>query len=630
MDLNGENGRLNAQITSLQNEISQLENQLNDLVSVLDEIEKDRLTLNSLKDELVDLEKDLKVREKELSDDKSKNEDLSKKLEEYKKDLKESTEFLRDKKDKEEKDLKDLKEKLDKNKLLYEEKIASLKKSIDEDTYTINSNKKTIPEIKKELEEGINPVYNVISTSSLGQIEHIFNITKRIDSEFFAIPFLILLIFGFGLFEFLLRKEEITDFTTSGKTKAIKLIISLLLSLICSIFISYLIQIFLFNLNGGSKLLNYSKITLSFHLLISLIPLISIILAIFINTRKKDFKKNFMKRISLDFLSLTLFCLSLTASLIFAILSKDSIKLGPNYQYSKIISPDSFIDISKESEKNTQILNYFLDSVANTKSRMDYRADSVNISKAGYPNIDANIFVFENDNDANKFFSMGIEDFKLKDNEIAISSGAANLMDLNIADEIYVINSKNKTGKFKIKYIYTNYIGNYLVINKDGLEKNLKDTYSLKKAVNLKDTSDFAIKNYLDRISKYDFLGAVTTSEILQGKVEEQIKPFLDLYDFYILFICFALSIFVIVKSNRIYKGRENIEKLSIKMILSAILSSFLAYCLIKLKFRVKTYDNINLVKDLNPLNFIMPIIFVSAFLGIVIPIIKARHEKNT
>lgn len=57
MDLNGENGRLNAQITSLQNEISQLENQLNGLVSVLDEIEKDRLTLNSLKDELATLEK---------------------------------------------------------------------------------------------------------------------------------------------------------------------------------------------------------------------------------------------------------------------------------------------------------------------------------------------------------------------------------------------------------------------------------------------------------------------------------------------------------------------------------------------------------------------------------------------
>lgn len=133
--------------------------------------------------------KNLKDREKELSDDKSKNEDLSKKLEEYKKDLKESTEFLRDKKDKEEKDLKDLKEKLDKNKLIYEEKIASLKKSIDEDTYTINSNKKTIPEIKKELEEGINPVYNVISTSSLGQIEHIFNITKRIDSEFLLYHF---------------------------------------------------------------------------------------------------------------------------------------------------------------------------------------------------------------------------------------------------------------------------------------------------------------------------------------------------------------------------------------------------------------------------------------------------------
>lgn len=64
MDLNGENGRLNAQITSLQNEISQLENQLNGLVSVLDEIEKDRLTLNSLKDELATLEKNLKDRKK--------------------------------------------------------------------------------------------------------------------------------------------------------------------------------------------------------------------------------------------------------------------------------------------------------------------------------------------------------------------------------------------------------------------------------------------------------------------------------------------------------------------------------------------------------------------------------------
>lgn len=64
MDLNGENGRLNAQITSLQNEISQLENQLNGLVSVLDEIEKDRLTLNSLKDELATLEKNLKIGKK--------------------------------------------------------------------------------------------------------------------------------------------------------------------------------------------------------------------------------------------------------------------------------------------------------------------------------------------------------------------------------------------------------------------------------------------------------------------------------------------------------------------------------------------------------------------------------------
>lgn len=66
MDLNGENGRLNAQITSLQNEISQLENQLNGLVSVLDEIEKDRLTLNSLKDELATLEKKFKRQGKRI------------------------------------------------------------------------------------------------------------------------------------------------------------------------------------------------------------------------------------------------------------------------------------------------------------------------------------------------------------------------------------------------------------------------------------------------------------------------------------------------------------------------------------------------------------------------------------
>lgn len=190
---------------------------------------------------------------------------------------------------------------------------------------------------------------------------------------------------------------------------------------------------------------------------------------------------------------------------------RDSVIDIPNIQYNDIFHFDEMVYLNSNIS-NDELNNIF--SNDNIKVRVNTYMTNVNVD-----NYQVNLLVIENENNINNILSLKNKNtnklLKLKDNEIIISDKLSDLTNKKIKDNIIFKTNDNINYQFKISSIFENYVGHYIIMNKNTYEKYIdkfNTNISYLKLNNLKEEEKLA-KELLKKENVITILSVNSTIE---------------------------------------------------------------------------------------------------------------------
>ena len=202
-----------------------------------------------------------------------------------------------------------------------------------------------------------------------------------------------------------------------------------------------------------------------------------------------------------------------------------------------------------------------------TIPEIKYYSD-VKITTGTYEKNDVNLLVPNNEKNLNNIFKLKNiktkKQLELKQGQVIISDKLAELSNTNVGDYISFTDSNGKTYKFKISDICENYVGHYIIMNKDTFI-NKVDKYSSNIVFyRLND-----IKND-DMVSKKLFNNSNVMSVLSMNTTKIQVDNMLRILDSVVLILIFlsgGLSIVVLYNLSFINVSERRREIATLKVL---------------------------------------------------------------
>ena len=216
---------------------------------------------------------------------------------------------------------------------------------------------------------------------------------------------------------------------------------------------------------------------------------------------------------------------------------RDSVVNIPKKHFSEIMDYDDLIyhngkiDLDSEIFKNENIKGFV--------------NANINIGKLGVNSV--NITSFEDCNNIESIIKLKSTKTNnkiiLEDGKIIISSKLADVENINIGDKVKLMDNSNKEYNLEIADIFENYIGHYIIMNKNTYEKNIGDYKN--NVIYLKFNNEIVEKEIMSELMKDDNILTITNTVHSKETIDTMLKSLNKVV--YILIIFSGLLSFVVL-----------------------------------------------------------------------------------
>lgn len=662
---------INDAIENLQSESSNLEKRLSEINDLQKELDEDAGKLAGLESSYYQLQSNYESEKSILSDFRQSldelNANLEKKEEEkntLEKDIKDAKDFLKSQKEPQEKELSSMKTKLDEAEKIYSDKTNSYNKFMKDSENEIKNLKAVIERSKEEKDGKVIPTYDVESSAGNKGMDLYSSISERVDmmTRVFPSGLFIFSVFTIGFIYYSIitdRKKEINwQSITEDKELLKKLLAFTLSGLVVGLVLSRLLSDVIFKLYGDSFIFNKPDFKIFPIYLIIVIAgvLLALLIAILIehfdiktkldlNINNKIVKNLFDHPIRLFG---SILAIGSSACLLFLGLALSrSIRDIPDQQFNKIVRYHAEIQLpEKYDSKKLDDFDFFLTDVKKVRDIRDvaeYKASSI---KDGYVSVDFDFIVpneTENFEVQMNLLNSNSERIEIPEDGIIISKKISELLNINKGDNLAFNLGDSKRYEAKVIDIFENYMSDYAYASPKSFKAITgENPIFTQKNIVLKDSSQFALENFVKEAAEYEYVQTVNTVIEAKADAVSIIKPLNFIAVLYIGVGIIVALLTVLMQGSFVMDSRLNeidedkksiLGQIQLQHFLQSLVGIFIGLMagtgLFKLIIKETVRDNIRITSDIYWIDYVIVLVGILICLAFIYVQKSASYNKE-
>lgn len=545
------------ELASLQAERDVLETRLVELEAMEAAMENDRARLGAIEADYYNLQaaygaqqEILNEYDSSLKDVRSKLEEKSAEKESLDKNIKEANKFLKEDRAPLEEALKTQKKELDEGEITFAQKDEDYNKFMTNSEADIKSLEAIIVRSQEEKDGKVIPTYDIESTGDNAGMSLYSSITSRVDMMTSTYPlalFILCVLTALGLYyrSFIDQNLDISKEKglnlSENKKKFIRPLAFTLIGLVLGLIAAGLLSLAIFNLYGESFIFSSPKFEVfPLKLLIIILSFLgAFLLAILASYLDFSFslgqkiEKPSLKNLANHPLRLMGYILGLAASislLVMGLSLSRSIRDISDIQYNEIVKHHVEIQLpSNVNPKDLGDLDFFITDIKGARDSRDMAVYQGHSVLDGYASVDFELNVpktIENFDAQRNLIDLEGRKIEIPEEGILISKKMAEVNDLKPGDTIGFTLGGSTRYEASIVNVFENYISDYAYMAPASFKAATgKDPAYNQKNISLVNGDSYAISNFVEEASKYDYVQAINTVQTALKEADNIIRP---------------------------------------------------------------------------------------------------------